>query len=174
MALVVEDGTGKTDAESYVSVADAITYLTAFGSHATFLAASTADQEKSLRMATQWLDTYFQASWKGCRGSEDQALAWPREGVYDHDAYLVDWNSIPKLLKNATSEMASRFSVAGNADLVKDVGKGAGAVSRKTQRIGPLTQSIAYHGSETLQESYPKVVTMLSGYLQPGDRVVLM
>ena len=51
MSLVVEDGTGKADAESYISVADADTYHSNRG-NTDWAALTTTEKEQLLRGAT--------------------------------------------------------------------------------------------------------------------------
>lgn len=54
MALIVEDGTGLADAESYLSVADADTYHADRNNEA-WQDYSTAEKEAALRKATQYI-----------------------------------------------------------------------------------------------------------------------
>ena len=56
MALVVEDGTGKTDADSYLSLVDADAYNLAHSASTDWNGAVEAVKEKALRLATQYLD----------------------------------------------------------------------------------------------------------------------
>jgi hypothetical protein len=133
MALVVEDGTGKADAESYISVADADTYFSNRG-NAAWAALSTAQKEQNLRKATDYLGQVYRQRWKGTRVSGEQALDWPRAYVSRDDinytngeGYVVIsgyyyWPSdeVPTLVKNSCAELAYRASVA---DLAPDVGQ---------------------------------------------------
>jgi len=102
MALVVEDGTGKSNAESYLSVADCDTYHTNMGN--TGWAGDATVKEVALRKATKFLDNKFRLRWKGTRTNEDQALAWPRSNVEDIDGFYYDSDGIPQTLKDATAE----------------------------------------------------------------------
>jgi hypothetical protein len=69
MTLTVEDGTGKADAESYISVADADTYFTA-RNNATWAALSTSDKEAALRKATDYMLQAYRVRWAGMRETE--------------------------------------------------------------------------------------------------------
>ena len=53
MTLVIEDGTGKSNAESYISVADADTYHSNRG-NTDWAALTTAEKERLLRIATDY------------------------------------------------------------------------------------------------------------------------
>lgn len=167
MALVVEDGTGKTDAESYISVADTDTYVqlhlrSANTDRVEWLAAATADKEIALRQATDWLDIQFQQRWQGRRSNEDQALAWPRWGVVDFDGYTIESDSLPQDLLDATAEMAAR-GVSG--DLFSDIDSPAGAIKRTRDKVGPLESEIEYTGSATQQAAYVKAEKIVAQLL---------
>ncbi len=96
MSLVVEDGTGLANADSYLSVADATSYHASFGNDA--WAAATSDaQEQALRRATQYVDANY--SFRGSPLTTTQALAWPRN-------LGLAWPI--RGLSNATAELALR------------------------------------------------------------------
>jgi hypothetical protein len=105
MALIVEDGSGKSDAQSYVSVTDADDYHANHSASTDWSGADTADKEKALRLATQWLDATYHGRWKGVRFSADQALDWPRDSV-ELDGYVLSVSDLPQQLLDATCEMA--------------------------------------------------------------------
>lgn len=78
MALIVEDGTGLANADSYVSVADADIYASAMGHFAwTDVAVTVEQKEVALRRATQYIDAEY--TFRGSVLDPDQALEWPRE-----------------------------------------------------------------------------------------------
>lgn len=107
MALVftVEDGTGLSNSNSYVSVEYADDYLQA-NMHVwpTWDALSVAEKEYLLIWATRYLDQ--RVRWNGVKTVLDSALRWPRTGVRDADGNMIDPNTIPPQLKEATAEMA--------------------------------------------------------------------
>jgi hypothetical protein len=79
LTLVVEDGTGKVDSNTYVSVADADAHnaATTFRDVWTF---ATADlKAQALADATRSLDENME--WLGYRAHDTQALDWPRQRV---------------------------------------------------------------------------------------------
>lgn len=94
--IVVEDGTGKTDSNSYVSTADLDTYATDRG------VTITGTKEDLLIQAMDYLE---QQPFQGVKGTEEQALQWPRWGVII-DGYSVDTDEIPQLLIDALCENA--------------------------------------------------------------------
>lgn len=106
MALVIEDGTGKADATSYVTVVEAEAYATARG-------VTLAATEAKLVQAMDYLEAQ-RARYQGAKtwpvGTDEhpdaQALQWPRTGVViDCD---VEWpdDAIPKELKAAQMQYA--------------------------------------------------------------------
>jgi hypothetical protein len=75
MALIVEDGTGKPDADSYSTAAEFVSYAARYG---LTIPEGELAQEALLRRAALAMDGM---KWKGCRTNSDQALAWPRRDV---------------------------------------------------------------------------------------------
>lgn len=75
MALIVEDGTGKPDADSYSTAAELVSYAARYG---VTIPAEESAQEALLRRAALAMDGM---KWKGKRQGSDQALAWPRKDV---------------------------------------------------------------------------------------------
>lgn len=130
MALTTEDGTGKSDAESFVSLADAETYFTNHVAPAQWSAASDAQKEAALRYATAWVDLGF--DWPGSVVSTSQALGWPREGVTDRDGREIASNVVPQSVQDATCEVAAvHLSKAVNEVLAR-----GGQISRL--KISPV------------------------------------
>jgi hypothetical protein len=73
--LIVEDGTGKPDAESYATAEDLVLYAMKFG---VVIPADLVAQEALLRRAALAMDGM---TWKGRKSSGDQALSWPRREI---------------------------------------------------------------------------------------------
>jgi hypothetical protein len=163
MALIVEDGSGKSDADSYLSVADADTYHTNHSGSTDWSGAATAVKEKSLRLATQYLNIRFNGLWKGYKATDLQALAWPRvladkEDVYD--AAYYDSESLPIVLENATAELALRV-VQGDT-LYADISK-PGTIKRKRVKTGPIETETEYAGGYNQVKKYP----LIEGLIKP-------
>jgi len=126
MTLIVEDGTGLRNAESYVSVADADAYHAKMGH--TAWAGSESDKEIALRLGTQYIDaTYW---FKGQRMNYFQSLRWPRL-----DAGRLVWYQgwPPLVLVQATAEMALRFLIDPTAGLVDTTDQAI-----LEERVGPI------------------------------------
>jgi len=117
MALIVEDGSGVSGAESYLSVADADTYWSN-RNDTQWSGADTADKEAALRTATQYIDATY--NFLSQIERSDQALKWPRVNFYDRNDFFID--SIPNALKDATAELARDYIV--NGDLLPSQSRG--------------------------------------------------
>jgi len=157
MALVVEDGSGKSNAESYLSVADADTYHTNHGDPSSWSIASIVDKEEALRMATQYLDLVYGMQWKETRSNEGQALDWPRANVLERDNYYIDSDEIPQALKDATAEMALRHvQLATGTSLLDDLDNSA-SVGREKVKVGAIELDTEYVGGNTPYKKYRKV-----------------
>ena len=143
MALTVEDGTGLPGADSYVSLADADTYHTDHGDPSSWSGATTSKREEGLRIGTQYIDLRFSGRWKGTRVEELQALDWPRFGVLDRDDFVIDSNTVPGRLKDATSEAALRH--IDGVILIPDVDTSSG-IRRERVKVGSIEEDITYAG----------------------------
>lgn len=178
MALTVETGSGSATADSYISEADAITYLdnhAASGSSNVFTAASTAASEIALRNATRTLDSMFALRFKGSRLLGTQALQWPRVAVVTNDNYAVDSDSVPALVKNATCELALRFiadsSGHDTSRLTPDQDK-PGAILNERLKADVVETETQYSGASQ-QKHYKLVSDMLAPLLHSSGQVTL-
>lgn len=102
--FVAEDGTGKTDSTSYVTVANADTYHADHGAPAAWTAATTATKQAALMAATVYMDYNFK--WLGAICEDDQALGWPRDGVVDVEGREVLSDIVPQKVQDACSYLA--------------------------------------------------------------------
>jgi hypothetical protein len=101
--LVLEDGTGISNANAYVAAADIATILEVNPVSTTAWAALTPQQQDDYAIwASNWLDDYF--DWKGYKTVPTSGLRWPRCGVWDRDGILIAENTIPAQLKQAVAE----------------------------------------------------------------------
>lgn len=158
MALVVEDGTGKTDSESFASVANADAYFTGRTGSSTWTASTstTALKEQALRDATDYIEETYNTRFRGRKSEENQALSFPRAYLVDFDGYAIDSDEIPTKLKRATMELAVR---ALGQDLQPDLDN-PGEISEEESTVGSLSKRVKYMGGKGNLKSY-RVVRML-------------
>jgi len=112
LTLVVEDGTGKTNSNTYISLADAEIYFESRLNITDWSGETDANKNIALAQACRMLDQYV--DWIGEPSNDSQALEWPRVNA-DYEAngveVYVDSDEIPVLLKYAQCELAiSLFS----------------------------------------------------------------
>lgn len=170
MALVVEDGTGKSDADSYLSVADADTYHAAHGQPTAWENATDVEKEQALRLATQYLDSHYRRRWQGYRASQTQALMWPRSNVYRDYGYVISSTTIPVELEHATAEAAMR-SISETDGLMPDIDE-PGSISREQVTVGEISYTTEYAGSRSQTKRF-RIIDDLLAELLVSDNEVL-
>ncbi len=110
--LIVEDGTGRADANAMIAVAYADSYHTARGNAA--WAGDDAVKEAAIIRASAYLTGSY--SWQGYKvNARAQRMAWPRTGVYDGDGYSVPSNAVPDEIEQACTEIALRELITPGA-----------------------------------------------------------
>lgn len=170
MTFVVEDGTGKVDANAYIDVALADSYDLDHGTQASWTALSSPLKEQAIRLATQYLDAAYLQRWGGTRLRDVQHLAWPRVDVYDNDEFLVRADEVPWQVEEATAEMARR-SAAGDV-LMPDVASASNVIS-ESKSVGPLSKSVTYSGVKEVFKRYSIVENLLSALLVGGGSIIM-
>lgn len=131
--IIVEDGTGVANANSFVSVEDARTYAEARGVE------FPADDDEVASMLIRAAD-YLEAQecrFQGKRTSSSQALAWPRTGVV-LNCDDVPPNVIPKSLIAAQVQLA--MAIAAGFDLQPNISP-QDYVTR--EKVGPIETEYA-------------------------------
>lgn len=101
--LVVEDGSGLPNANSYVSLANTDIYFTERNNQV-WLAAEGVDKDSALIRATDYVDIMYEFA--GVRASAEQALEWPRNNAYD--VYGTHLTGVPRVLERVVMELAVR------------------------------------------------------------------
>lgn len=168
MSLIVEDATGLSTAESYLSVANADTYHASYTGSTAWSGASTGTKERALRRATQYLDSVYGGRWLGERYTETQALDWPRSDV-EIDGVLLDESPLPVALRNATAELALREITETGGLLPDDT---TGVIQAESTTVDVISTSVTYQGGKSPQTKYAFVERMLARILTPGNRAV--
>lgn len=151
MALITEDGTGLSNAESYISVADADAYFTLRNSPEDWTLATVSVKEAALRYATEWLDNQY--NWYSSILNSSQALGFPRIDFFDKEGRII--TGIPTKIKNATCEMALNY--------LKDDFSDSNREGIQSETVG--SASITYRGGG---KAYSFVKIMLKDYGTPN------
>lgn len=110
MALITT--VGSSDADSYISLADANTYLTDFygDTPTTWDALDEGPREQRLRIAVLLLNSF---PWRGVKASFNQRLAFPRfwhtddeyEWLLDDEEYFLDFSEITENIPTVPTEV---------------------------------------------------------------------
>lgn len=146
IAFIIEDGTGKSDSTSYLTVAELTQILEDAGLTITL----TTDPEKqaALNRMTLILDSF--AQWTGKRLLTTQALEWPRSEAYYNDGTAIATTVIPPEIKKALAY----FVYYSNSGIdVIPVREGAQIKSESSAISGAVSESKEYwYSSKTTPE----------------------
>ena len=170
--LVVEDGTGLANANSFISQS----YFEIYSSERGRDLSPYSDENKitALIRASEYLSESF--NWKGIRkkgrnyedGTEFQALAWPRYGVTDDDGFYVPDDEIPREVQWATAE-AAFYEIEDPSAL-----RPAYIAHNRARMIKAGSVAITYDTSTTSQNIYGtrpvllSVIDLISKFLKSG------
>lgn len=110
--------------DTYITVAQADSYWSA-RNNSTWSAASTAEKEKALLEATQFLDGSYNFIGEHRADETTYPLAWPRYGVEvqtgNFAGVFIDSDTVPQQIKDAQAELALE-ALSARLDPVQDRG----------------------------------------------------
>ncbi len=162
MAIVVEDGTIVSGANSYADLAFADAYFDERNDLAGWVDLVDEDKDAGLLYASSWIDRGYR--WRGSLVDHDiQPMAWPRYSVVDDeereytfpDASSHQDASIPLQLKHAVCELAKlHLTTALNESLERGGGT-------KRVKIGPIEEE--YFETASFETEYPYIERLLVG-----------
>lgn len=155
MAIVVEDGTIVTGANSYVSRADAITWAALRGLTLPDTTATDVGLIKAMDLIESFRDRF-----QGSKTDEDQPLQWPREDVWI-DGFEIGEDVIPQALIDAQVQLAYE---AQSTDL-QPTGTGQEVTKEK---VDVIEVTYSKRGSGTVTPQFNKAMAFLSVLLKPG------
>lgn len=111
MALIIEDGSAKDDATTYIDVDECIQHLKLFGyCNSGFPTLQTEEQERLLEVAAITLDAIY--NWKGSLVADDQALMFPRAKLFARGVE-VGSTSVPVQIRQAQALIAEVIRLKG-------------------------------------------------------------
>ena len=170
MTLIVEDGTGLANAESYSSVVFADNYHSLRGNNA-WDVLNVNVKEQHLRNATDYMLNVYRDKWKGVRNTGVQALCFPRS--YAYLDLVADGNNelpntvVPIHIQNACADLALKSSVDSSADslgLLSDITNEQQVLKEKVD--GAV--AVEYSEAMVKKTQYSSIDSMLSMYLEAG------
>lgn len=165
MALIVEDGTAKSDAESFCTVAFADSYHSNRGNSSWAAIATEAEKEALLRKATDYMEEVYRLRWLGYRATESQALSWPRDEVQRRDfTYLNQFSfypndQVPTEIQKACAELAIK---ANSETLAPDIGR-----VKERSKVGPI--DVTYEKGSPPYKRFRAVDNILAPFLDSGS-----
>lgn len=146
MAVIVEDGTGVTNSDSYVTRADYISYAAKVG--VTIADAAAADVE--LIKAAEYIGRH-EANLKGYRVNRDQSMAWPRYGVII-DEWSWTETEIPRQL--ILCQMAFALDVHNGIDLYnRPQNSGLVAKSKRVEGAVEVVYAVSDNNGQKLSQT---------------------
>ena len=151
-AVTVETGAGLSNADSYLSLAEATARIAQRGGAAAWEAKTEAEQNDMLRASAQFgIDAMFGSEWAGIRATNTQALDWPRIGARDRRrvGYAIASTEVPDGVKWVQVEYLMALLAGVNPlrmnDPAEDGGK-AFAVSTSDSLPGGFNESRSFSG----------------------------
>lgn len=152
--LIVEDGTGKVNANTYAALEYADAYHRSLG-RTSWEELDEDTRRSRLVIATRYIDGSY--PWKGTRRYRDQRLAFPRVDIMDADKFPVE--GIPENLIMAVCEAAFLAVTDESLFLVKDAN---GQVKREAV---DNAVEVEYYQREASGE-YVSIYTVLDSLLR--------
>lgn len=168
MAVSIIATAGASDANSFVTLAAADTYMEGRLNASAWDDATDDTKNRALVEATRDVSS---AAYKGLRATDTQSLAWPRTDAEDPDAAsygtCFDSTEIPQRIQDATCELALEFVKAGTTDIAAL----DGVIGIVSETVGPLSTTYA-QPSQRAQglARFPRVLSKIGRLLesQPG------
>lgn len=163
MPLVVEDGTGLSNANAYVSESFVDTFH-ADRNNTSWADATSPEKQAAIIRASEYIDKRFGRRFRGFRKLKEQALEWPRLSSFDDDGFLFSGtDDLPRQLEKAAAEYSLRAFLcgvlapdpippvpkqsleSGETDRTDEAGTViTGEVTRKKERVGPIEEETWY------------------------------
>ena len=150
MALVVEDGTLVSGADSYVTLAE-------FKAWADKRGVTYGTDEVVTQQVYRAMDYIESLNFIGEKSDENQALQWPRDQVVI-DGYYIDSDEMPNELKVAVYE-SIKAEIDGDSRMT--------ASDRRTisEKVGDL--QVTYANNADVKRSIPAVTRALRKLIRP-------
>lgn len=165
MTIIVEDGTGKIDAQTYCTVVFADAWHLARGM-TLWATMQEAEKEAALVRASNYLQQAYRLKWAGHRKTVTQALDWPRYNAlrvdspvaYGYGPAYYDDDAVPIEVQQANAELAFK---AASGDLAADVSQLV-----KRERVDVI--EVEYMDGSTPIVRYRSIDNLLAPLLKNG------
>jgi hypothetical protein len=175
--MALNSTAGDPAADSYFSLADALTYFTSRGI-ATWTG-SDAVLENAARRGTMYLDNQYRTRWVGIASTSTQALSWPRSDGYrtllraftypllSVEGFQILMTDVPVQVQRAAME-AALLSLTGTV-LEPNLVRG-GAVKSLKDVVGPISEETVWQDWASAIDRYTVIEGILRGLVNstPG------
>jgi hypothetical protein len=152
----VEDGSGVTDATSYVTVDEFKQYW--FDNAYVSGSLTDTDIKRLANKASSYIDNSYRNSFPGYRQYDTQSKEWPRSGAFYVDEYEIDEDTVPAEIKASVCE-ASYLMYTGS-DLTETISK-SGKISSYSVKVDVIEEETEYESS-FYSDIYVIIDSMLS------------
>lgn len=152
--MIVEDGTGLVNADSYVTVDFADNYFSTRG-NTDWAGLTREKKEQALIRATDYIDNIFQ--WCGKKATAEQSLRFPRVNLKDYEGNNIV--GVPNCLKQAVCDAS--LIVSSGTELFHTENENGDVVSETITSLS-FTYSKSEH-SVTSKTLYDSINTKLRG-----------
>lgn len=146
--LIVEDGTGKEDSNTYVDIAYADSYF-AVRNNSVWPTYSTGQRKAALIGGASYIEL---SNFIGTKNTAEQAMQWPRTGA-KVDGFVIASDTIPKQLKDAQCEASLRVAAG---EIMADID--AGNVTEET--VDVITVKYSDYSNAGINR-YPAIESLL-------------
>lgn len=169
--FIVEDGTCKADATSYLTLAECNQYHEDRG-HTAWSGTDPLKQVCLIR-ATDYINKRFGRKFRGIRQTQEQTMEWPRLSAYDDSGWRL--KDVPLALRQACAEYALRALLNGELspdpslpvpgqsfddDITAPEGSASGgALTVVREKVGPIEEERRYEKGELTTAPKSNVVS---------------
>lgn len=168
ITLIIEDGTGITNANAYVDV-QFVDDIAEINDTEGWTYCPEEDKNKFIVRATRLIDTLYGHRMKGSILSDDQSLLYPRGSFMDSQGRLIESGTMPNALLNATAQAAIGFALNDIKFVEEDFDESN--VKRESVTVGPLSESVEYFEKQNKNSSTKQeVLTYISPLLNLPSR----
>ena len=166
VTVIVEDGSGVINANSYRSTADIDSWIETNPHDSTWAGLTQAQKNGYAIMSCRVLNE--QIDWDGWQTDDEQSLDLPRSGMTDKNGNSIDSDEIPTEIQNAQCELARLLAIEDRTDDpdtagFKEIGVGTiKLVIDKADRVPVLANNVwamvNAFGTKKIQKGISRVV----------------
>ena len=171
----IEDGTGKSNATTYVTLAEADQHLENTG-RKTGLWSGNSAKQTAINAAFVYMFARWSDQWHGIATYEDEAGDWPRRDAVKRTGFVFGSSEIPAEVKNAQIEYAYIHLAQGGLILYPEYDDSNRAVTGKTDKVGPLSEARQFSDRskpETFRK-YPVADNLIKNLVTGGSETELL